>query len=382
MEYLYPDYYKKFQCIASKCEDTCCAGWQIAIDERSLKKYKNVKGVFGNRLKNCINWKEQVFEQSYHRCAFLNELNLCDLYLELGEDALCKTCKRYPRHIEEFENLREIMLSLSCPEACRLILGNKNPTKFFRMEKKTQYEEYECFDFLFFTKLEDGREFLFSLITREDLDFSVKMAIALSFAHDFQRRIQNDQLFEVDDLLIKYQKESMPDILQEKFLHFTGDYNEKMVWLHLVIQEYKKLEPLETEWFIRLDKGLEILGDLESASYSQKKKQFLKDYCNMDKELEQVFITLLYTYFLGAVYDYDVLTKVKFIVISVILIRELDFACWLENESTFTFCDQVEIVHKYSKEIEHSDTNLERLGKSLKTLSQFHIYQMLMGIFS
>ena len=75
MEYLYPDYYKKFQCIASKCEDTCCAGWQIAIDERSLKKYKNVKGVFGNRLKNCINWKEQVFEQSYHRCAFLNELN-------------------------------------------------------------------------------------------------------------------------------------------------------------------------------------------------------------------------------------------------------------------------------------------------------------------
>ena len=104
MEYLYPDYYGDFHCIASACEATCCAGWQIAVDEKSLEKYKKVKGSFGNRLKNCINWKEQTFEQSHRRCAFLNEENLCDLYSELGAGALCKTCRRYPRHIEEFEN--------------------------------------------------------------------------------------------------------------------------------------------------------------------------------------------------------------------------------------------------------------------------------------
>ena len=27
MLYTYPHYYRKFQCIASECEDTCCAGW-------------------------------------------------------------------------------------------------------------------------------------------------------------------------------------------------------------------------------------------------------------------------------------------------------------------------------------------------------------------
>ena len=32
MLYTYPHYYKKFQCIASDCEDTCCAGWAITID--------------------------------------------------------------------------------------------------------------------------------------------------------------------------------------------------------------------------------------------------------------------------------------------------------------------------------------------------------------
>ena len=37
MLYTYPHYYKKFRCIASECEDTCCAGWAITIDPKSLE---------------------------------------------------------------------------------------------------------------------------------------------------------------------------------------------------------------------------------------------------------------------------------------------------------------------------------------------------------
>lgn len=46
MQYTIPDYYKEFTCIADKCEDTCCAGWKIVIDKKSLNKYKHVKGKF------------------------------------------------------------------------------------------------------------------------------------------------------------------------------------------------------------------------------------------------------------------------------------------------------------------------------------------------
>ena len=80
MLYTYPHYYRKFQCIASECEDTCCAGWEIMIDDKALEKYKKAKGPVGNRLKNSINWKEGSFWQYHHRCAFLNDENLCDLY--------------------------------------------------------------------------------------------------------------------------------------------------------------------------------------------------------------------------------------------------------------------------------------------------------------
>ena len=83
MEITRPDYYKEFSCIAGACPDTCCAGWQIVMDDKSLKKYKRVKGTFRNRLHNDIDWKEKVFSQYEKRCAFLNEDSLCDIYSEV-----------------------------------------------------------------------------------------------------------------------------------------------------------------------------------------------------------------------------------------------------------------------------------------------------------
>ncbi|MEI3218527.1 MAG: flagellin lysine-N-methylase [Lachnoclostridium sp.] len=61
-------------------------------------------------------------QDSEKRCAFLNDDNLCDLYTELGKDSLCKTCSPYPRHVEEFEGVREITLSVSCPEVAKILL--------------------------------------------------------------------------------------------------------------------------------------------------------------------------------------------------------------------------------------------------------------------
>ena len=58
MEYRMPHYFEDFQCTAAECEDTCCAGWAIMIDEDTLEKYEKLEGSFGNRLRNSIDWKE------------------------------------------------------------------------------------------------------------------------------------------------------------------------------------------------------------------------------------------------------------------------------------------------------------------------------------
>ena len=102
MRYIKPHYYDAFKCIADQCPETCCAGWQIVIDEDSLEKYSRIENSFGNRIRNSVDWEEGIFYQYDRRCAFLNEKNLCDLQSELGEEALCDTCRRYPRHVEEY----------------------------------------------------------------------------------------------------------------------------------------------------------------------------------------------------------------------------------------------------------------------------------------
>ncbi len=97
----YPSYYFEFRCVGGDCPDTCCAGWKIAIDDRSLGRYLAYPGGFGNRIRNAIDFKNQSFVQYEHQCVLFNEKGLCDLQAEAGERMLCRTCARYPRHMED-----------------------------------------------------------------------------------------------------------------------------------------------------------------------------------------------------------------------------------------------------------------------------------------
>lgn len=77
---------------------------------------------------------------------------------------LCDTCRRYPRHIEEFEGMREISLSLSCPEAARIILSQTDPVSFRTFEKETAEETYDDFDYFLFSALMDTRDYLLAVL--------------------------------------------------------------------------------------------------------------------------------------------------------------------------------------------------------------------------
>ena len=127
-----PSYWEQFNCIASKCEETCCAGWYIAIDEAAYKKYKKVKDPqMKKRLdKELVARKGSVSKECVakiklknNRCAFLAKDNLCDIYRNLGENYLSETCRVYPRNVNEVYGKLELSLTLSCPEAARLILS-------------------------------------------------------------------------------------------------------------------------------------------------------------------------------------------------------------------------------------------------------------------
>ena len=203
MRYIKPHYYDAFKCIADQCPETCCAGWQIVIDEDSLEKYSRIENSFGNRIRNSVDWEEGIFYQYDRRCAFLNEKNLCDLQSELGEEALCDTCRRYPRHVEEYEGLREYSLSLSCPVAAAMILKEKEPVTFQEWETDEE-DEFEEFDFLMFTQLEDARDVIFQIIQNREIDLRIRMKKILNFARKLQKCIDEERSYDVDGIIEFY----------------------------------------------------------------------------------------------------------------------------------------------------------------------------------
>lgn len=82
---------------------------------------------------------------------------------------------------------------------------------------------------------------------------------------------------------------------------------------------------------------------------------------------EQLLVYFIFTYFCGAVYDGQAYNKVQMSVTSVFLIREILLSRWMKNEKQLDFEDIVNVVYRYSREIEHSDQNLELMEKGNRT---------------
>ncbi|MBC5687906.1 flagellin lysine-N-methylase [Mediterraneibacter sp. NSJ-55] len=367
MQYIVPHYYRKFQCTAQRCPDTCCAGWQIMIDKSSLKKYRKVKSSFGNRLKNEVDWRTGSFREYKGRCAFLNEDNLCDIYREAGEQMLCRTCRLYPRHIEEYEGLREISLSLSCPEVVRILLEMKEPVRFLKAENEREEKPYLEFDFLLFTKLMDTRDLSISILQNRKYSIDVRMAMVLALAHDFQQRIDKNLLSETDTLLARYSQPESIRWFQEK------------VYKMQTKEEHVETSMYMLKKFFRLLDSLEVLQE-EWIGYLENIRQKLKEKKNRIKNeiwIEQIMIYFVFTYFCGAVYDSSAYSKMKFSFVCTILIREILLTIDIEKPGEEKQILAADVIHRFAREVEHSDKNKRILEQLLEREETFPLERLL-----
>ena len=184
MENTFPSFYKDFSCIADKCPDTCCAGWAIVADSESLKNYHFIKGDFGEKIRRCISVDEDgdsVFTPQNDRCPFLLESGLCEMYIELGHESLCRTCRQYPRHITYFGARQETGLSLSCPEAAKIIMQNSEPIAF-ETERTLEFPQPTDIDpELYFTMLE-ARKKAITILQNRDFKIEKRICAFLEFS--------------------------------------------------------------------------------------------------------------------------------------------------------------------------------------------------------
>lgn len=366
-----PDYYNEFACLADQCEDTCCAGWQIVIDDASLEAYKKVEGEFRERLRSSIDWEEGTFHQKDgRRCAFLNDDNLCDLYTALGEESLCTTCTNYPRHIEEFENIREYTLSVSCPEAARILLNKKEKVTFLEEEVEGE-EEWEDFDFLFHSQLAEARTVMLQILQSREMNIGLRAYLVWEMGRELQEYVDEDRLFFLDEIFEKYENEEMRERLQAEWEQLHSVQGAKQLY-DASIRSYMKfyqLEQLHDHWESHLEETEDILYRAGSGAYRTLREEFEKwmkeHFPDYEIWLEQLLVYFIQTYFCGAVYDGYIASKVKMSIISVHMIFEMLMARWYRNEAFLDMEEVIQVVYEYSRELEHSDWNLEKIEQLL-----------------
>lgn len=380
MQYTAPDYYKKFVCTADRCPATCCAGWQIQIDPASLKKYRKIKGKLGNRLKNEIDWNEKCFRRYNGRCAFLNDDNLCDLYLEGGgAKAFCRTCRTYPRHIEEFEGLRELSLSLSCPAAAEIVLGETGSVRFLHAEDRTRREphpdEYEDFDYFLFTKLTDARELILKILQDRSHSLKIRASMILALSHDLQERIDHGALYDTEKLFARYQSENAWNWFEHRLESLTASADHRQRHRSMILKLLAildQLEPLQDSWKKKLHKAVEILS-------TNKHGKGIPDISRLftDVIAEQLLVYFIFTYFCGAVYNYNAYGKMKFAFAGMLLIRELLGVQMLLFPDKTGHSELVRTAYEYAREVEHSDFNKVRMEELLSDEIQFPLEDLM-----
>lgn len=138
-----PDYFDGFSCLAGACPHSCCIGWEVVLDEDTVRRYQQLPGALGERLRDAmaLDGEDVCFPLDGRRCPFLNQENLCDIHCALGPEATSVTCREHPRFIEDYGPFQEITLSAACPKANELLLGTRDPLTFSERQDNQPTED-------------------------------------------------------------------------------------------------------------------------------------------------------------------------------------------------------------------------------------------------
>ena len=302
MEEYVLSYYNNFKCIAEKCKHTCCAGWEIDIDEQSLNNYKTSVNAFSETLKQGVNFKKSKFKvDKQKRCAFLNGDGLCDIILNLGEKSLCQVCRDHPRFRSFFNDRIETGLGFCCEEATRIILSFKeNIAPIFISDDEKQ------------TELEFNQ--------KNVLGFREK---ALNILQDRTANINN----RIDNLL----KECNAKCNEQDFKK--------------ILKTFLSFERVDKTWVKRLKKL--------NKPFKKSTDENLSLYC------EQFLVNSLYRHLSDAEDTMWVRARAISCVFSWWVIKSIIEQERNENQNLFELV--VDVVRSYSVEVEYSQKNLNKL---------------------
>ena len=387
-----PDYFGEFECTAGWCKDSCCIGWEINIDEETAEYYESVQGELGDRLHEAM-YENEDGDISFRlrkkkRCPFLNGENLCDICIHLGEELLSEVCTEYPRFSLWYADVQQKCLSLSCEEAGRILFSKEEPVEFVEMELPGEVEfenEYfdegvneedfpnESSDFYSVREwgysgadrekkvfLEQTQTEAIAILQDRSKPIELRMKEYLSYLKWIQDKINRTDI-EAGESLAYTDEELNEDIPVMDFVLLEPTYEQYEKRMNI----FKELEVLDGEWE-SVKKNLQ--EKLLSSTYNDYFLAFSTSDAYLDRDYENLLVYFTFRYFMNSYYNMDVLSYGKLAVVFTMMLRDIDMLRFEENGGAFSRADRVDTARIFSKEVEHSEENVEYVREELMFL--------------
>ena len=326
MKLIKPDYFDSFRCIASACPDSCCKEWDVAVDSEKAAFYRSIPGPLGERLRQVLYEEDgdTYMAIENRRCPMWREDGLCRIQAELGESALCKTCREFPRLTHDYGDFVEMGLELSCPEAARIILSNPAPSFVTCDIPGGDAPEYDMEAMKVLLRTRDSMRHILA-----DTSHTVPETLALALMYGYQAQAELDGAetapFDAGSSLAEARQFAAPANCE------------------VLLDFFRELEILTDLW-------RECLDAPSPAPWSDEYRTLARYFVDR--------------YWLQAVSDYDLVSRAKLTIISCIAIRTLGG-------------DLISTAQLYSKEIENSIDNLEAILDGAYTATAFTDQQLL-----
>lgn len=336
-----PDYFSQFSCIADKCKDSCCIGWEINIDEDTFEYYSEVKGELGQRFGKYMYMTEDgehsFMLQACGRCPFLNSSNLCDIYRELGEGALSEVCTEYPRFSIEYEDVLQKCLSLSCEEVGRIFFNKTDKIGICEVGSREIIEEDGLLsDVEFAIQLEESQEKMIGILQEKTKDFDQRIADFIDEANRIHNLI-NETSEEKNIAWLSFSDYSYDNFLCR-------------------FRAFSDMEVLGNEW-ADYKKDIELI--LNEKDYEKRILEYIdsKDY--RQEHMDKLLVYFLFRYFMNSYYVSNAVSYAYLAIMFTLMVRDMNAVRFYKNGGHFSVDDQIDVARIFSKEVEHSEENVE-----------------------
>ena len=305
-----PSYFDTFRCIAGDCPDSCCKEWDVQVDAAAAECYRKLSGDLGDRLREVLYDEDGETYMAIvdGRCPMWRTDSLCRIQAELGESALCKTCREFPRLTHDYGDFIEYGLELSCPEAARIIFSTPDASAVTTEVPGGEEPEY---DLDAMDSLKASRKKALALLSDTSRPVNEILALMLLYGYQAQGELDGDEIH-------PFHADAAWDTIRQ--LAKAGDFQE-------ILNFFKELEILTHQWKLRLENPA-------PAALSETLRILAK--------------YMVARYWLQAVSDYDLAGRVKFILISCLAVTALGG-------------NLVSTAQLFSKEIENDPDNIEAI---------------------